>query len=283
MGVFERRSTRDAAVAARAAQAQGQTLTQEQRDAIRDWDRIYNGALPPRSEVQKEIDDYRGGYVRTFQQRVKLIRAWNFMPAYFPPFIDMWAMMLIGMGLFRLGVLQGDRPMGFYRRLALIGYGIGVPLNAMSVYGMISSNFQPPYYGLWNIPHHAGRVAVVLAHASVIVMIVKGGALRRLTDRLAAVGQTALSNYIGTSIVCVLLFYTPGLGLMGQLQRYQLYGVVVGVWMLNLAWSPWWLRRYRFGPLEWCWRSLTYWRRQPWRVRSPAGPAPLPDGVLRYP
>ena len=64
--VFERRSTRNAAVAARAAQAQGRTLTQEQRDAIRDWDRIYNASLPPREEVQKEIDDYRGGYVRTY-------------------------------------------------------------------------------------------------------------------------------------------------------------------------------------------------------------------------
>ena len=101
-------------------------------------------------------------------------------------------------------------------------------------------------------------MAVALAHAAVIVMVVKRGALRWLTDRLAAVGQTALSNYIATSVVCALLFYTPGLGLMGQLQRYQLYGVVVGIWILNLAWSPWWLRRYRFGPLEWCWRSLTY-------------------------
>jgi len=280
---FERRSTRNAAVAARAAQAQGRTLTQEQRDAIRDWDRIYNASLPPRDEVQKEIDDYRGGYVRTFQQRVKVLRAWNFLPAYFPAFIDMWAMMLIGMGLFRLGVLQGARPMGFYTRVALVGYGIGVPLNALSVYGMISSNFEPVAYGFLNVPHHAGRVAVALAHAAVIVMVVKRRALGWLTDRLAAVGQTALSNYIATSVICALLFYTPGLGLMGQLQRYQLYGVVVGIWILNLAWSPWWLRRYRFGPLEWCWRSLTYWRRQPWRVRSPAGPAPLPDGVLRYP
>jgi uncharacterized protein len=47
------------------------------------------------------------------------------------------------------------------------------------------------------------------------------------------------------------------------IQRYQLYFVVFGVWMFNLAWSEWWLRRYRFAPLEWCWRSLTYWQRQP--------------------
>jgi uncharacterized protein len=52
---------------------------------------------------------------------------------------------------------------------------------------------------------------------------------------------------------------------MGRLQRYQLYFVVFGVWIFNLAWSRVWLSRYRFGPLEWCWRSLTYWQRQPMR------------------
>jgi uncharacterized protein len=80
----------------------------------------------------------------------------------------------------------------------------------------------------------------------------------------------AFSNYIATSIICVLIFYGPGLGLMGQLQRYQLYFVAVGVWIFNIVWSRWWLRRYRFGPLEWCWRSLTYWQRQPMRMRVPA-------------
>ena len=281
--VFERRSTRNAAVAARAAQAQGRTLTREQRDAIRDWDGIYNGYLPAREEVQKEIDDYRGGYVRTFQQRLKLLRAWNFLPAVLPTIHRH-----VGDDADRDGPLQARRAAGRPPDGLLCARGAcrlrdrRTP-NALSVYGMFSSNFEVVVYAFWNVPHHAGRVAVALAHAAVIVMVVKSGALGWLTDRLAAVGQTALSNYIATSVVCALLFYTPGFGLMGQLQRYQLYGVVVGIWILNLAWSPWWLRRYRFGPLEWCWRSLTYWKRQPSRVRSPAGPAPLPDGVLRYP
>ena len=61
----------------------------------------------------------------------------------------------------------------------------------------------------------------------------------------------------------------PGLALMGQLERYQLYYVVAAIWVFNLTWSPWWLARYRFGPLEWCWRSLTYWQRQPMRRVAP--------------
>jgi uncharacterized protein len=76
----------------------------------------------------------------------------------------------------------------------------------------------------------------------------------------------ALSNYILQSLICSTLFYGFGVGLFGTLQRYQIYYVVFACWLIHLLWSPWWLRRYRFGPLEWCWRSLTYWKRQPMRV-----------------
>ena len=109
---------------------------------------------------------------------------------------------------------------------------------------------------------------MALGHASALILFVKSGSLRWLTDRLAAVGQMALSNYISNSIIYALVFYAPGLRMMGQLQRYQLYYVVLGMWILILMWSSIWLRYFRFGPLEWCWRSLTYWKRQPMRRRS---------------
>jgi uncharacterized protein len=264
------RSLRNAAVAARAVEAQGRTLSQEQQDAKKAWDEAYNTGLPSRQEMQKEVDDYRGGYVRTFWRRFAILREWNFVPAYFPSFGDIWGMMLVGMALFRLGVLQGDRPLRFYVRVAAIGYGVGIVLNGLSTYGMIASNFDIVTAWLSNAPFEFGRVAMGLGHVSVLVMLVKTRRFEWLTARLAAVGQTALSNYILTSVVCALLFYTPGLGLMGQLQRYQLYFVVAGIWAVNLAWSPAWLQRYRFGPLEWCWRSLTYWKRQPMRRREHA-------------
>ena len=123
----------------------------------------------------------------------------------------------------------------------------------------------------WNAPYQIGRVSVALGHASVLIVLVKSMRMRWLTDRLAAVGQMAFSNYISHSLIYALVFYAPGLRMMGQLQRYQLYYLVLGIWILNLAWSPIWLRYFRFGPLEWCWRSLTYWQRQPMRRRAPAG------------
>ena len=144
---------------------------------------------------------------------------------------------------------------------------IGIAVNALSTYGMITSNYDIVATMFWNTPYQIGRVAVALGHASLLILLVKGARMRWLTDRLAAVGQMAFSNYISHSIIYALVFYAPGLRMFGQLQRYQLYYVVLGIWILNLAWSPIWLRYFRFGPLEWCWRSLTYWQRQPMRRR----------------
>jgi uncharacterized protein len=264
-GGLRMRSVRDASVAARAAERQGATLTEEQREARKAWDEAYNGFRPSKETMQKEIDAYRGGYISSIKQRVPLLRKFNFIPVYMPGLADVWGMMLIGMGLVKLGVLRGHSPLRVYAWMAALGYGIGLPLNALAAWAMVSSNFDIVWSWLWNASHHIGRASVALGHAAVLIILVKQGLVPWLSARLAAVGQTAFSNYIATSIICAVIFYTPGFGLIGQLQRYQLYYVVLGVWAFNLAWSPWWLRRYRFGPLEWCWRSLTYWRRQPMR------------------
>jgi uncharacterized protein len=267
---LSRKSTRDAAMAARAVEAQGRPLTKEQQDAKKEWDEAYNALVPSKEKLQEEVDNYRRGYSGVMEQRVPAIRAFNFVPVYFRGGADIWGLMLIGIGLYKLGVLQGHRSSGFYVRMALISYGIGIPLNALSTYGMIASNFDLVTGAFWNSPYQIGRVAVALGHASALILFVKSGSLRWLTDRLAAVGQMALSNYISNSIIYALVFYAPGLRMMGQLQRYQLYYVVLGMWILILMWSSIWLRYFRFGPLEWCWRSLTYWQRQPMRRRSAA-------------
>ena len=87
----------------------------------------------------------------------------------------------------------------------------------------------------------------------------------RIASRLAAVGRTALSNYILDTVLCTTLFYGHGFGLFGKLDRVEQWGVVLAIWVVQLALAPLWLRRFHFGPLEWLWRSLTYWQRQPMR------------------
>jgi uncharacterized protein len=266
---FNKRSQREAAMAAAATEAAGRPLTDEQKEAKETWTRVKEVNAPTRQQMQEEIDGYRSGYLGALGQRATVTRKWHFVPVYFPLFFDSWALMLIGMALYRRRVLQGERPVGFYVRLAAIGYGVGIPVNALSAYLMYAWNFDFVANQFANIPMQLGRVATVLGHLSVILIALKRGWLTTLADRLAAVGQMAFSNYIAHSVICSLIFYRPGLALIGQLQRHQLYYVVFGIWIFNLLWSRWWLSRFRFGPLEWCWRSLTYWRRQPMRREQP--------------
>ena len=102
------------------------------------------------------------------------------------------------------------------------------------------------------------------------MLAVQNGWLPGLQRRLAAAGRMALSNYISQSVICTLIFYGHGFGLFEQVGRLGQLAIVVAIWVLQLLWSPWWLGRFRFGPLEWLWRSLTYMKFQPMAVRSPA-------------
>lgn len=103
-----------------------------------------------------------------------------------------------------------------------------------------------------------GRLLVALGHIGLLVWLVRRGWLRAATSRLAACGQMALSCYLATSLICSTLFYGHGFVSYAKLQRYQLLYVVFAVWALLLIVCPLWLRHFRYGPMEWVWRSLTY-------------------------
>lgn len=102
-----------------------------------------------------------------------------------------------------------------------------------------------------------------MAHVAAITLLYKAHYAQWLFRRLEAVGQMALTNYIMQSVICTLVFFGYGLNYYGELEYYQTYFVVLAVWVVQLILSPIWLRFYLFGPLEWVWRSLTYWRIQP--------------------
>jgi len=114
-----------------------------------------------------------------------------------------------------------------------------------------------------------GRITGALGTAAVLLLMVKAGIFRWLLARVAAVGQMAFSNYILTSLAMRFLFVWGPTHWYGYMEYYKLYIVVACTWVANLVFSTLWLRAFRFGPLEWCWRSLTYWKRQPMRLAAP--------------
>ena len=122
-----------------------------------------------------------------------------------------------------------------------------------------SSNFDVlasfPYFQ-WS--YHLGRLSMAMGWMSLIILVLSQAAQGRIIDRLAAVGRMALTNYLMHSLIMLFIFTGAGLGLVGELSRAGLYLLVLGVWVLQLWFSPWWLARNRFGPVEWLWRGLTY-------------------------
>jgi len=106
-------------------------------------------------------------------------------------------------------------------------------------------------------------MAGTLANVSILLLMVRSGWSRGIIGMVASVGRTAFSNYILTTIICRVLFAWGPWQLYGRLEYYQWYVIVAGVWAFNLIVSSLWLRIFAFGPLEWLWRSLTYWKRQP--------------------
>ena len=175
----------------------------------------------------------------------------------------MFGMMLVGMGLFRMGVLTLERRVGLYWAMLALGYGIGLTVNVLEARWILSHQFSAVAFAEANISYDLGRLAMTIGHLGALLLFVRSGALAWLRRAFAAVGRMAVTNYLTHSAVCGFLFI--GLGWYNQLERHQLYYVVFAIWAAQLVISPLWLSRYRFGPVEWLWRSLTYLKRQPMR------------------
>lgn len=265
---FGTRELRDKAVAADAALAKGQKLTEEQTEAQRAWKEKLKEAKPDAAQLKKSTDGFGGGYLAALKERAKIVTRWHSVPFYAPIWWDILCMMLFGMALMKAGVLAGGCSYRFYVAMTVLGLAIGIPLHVWAVRGMIAVNFDLIPTAFYWTAYEPARSAVCVAYVAVLIMIVKAGALRWITGALAAVGQMAFTNYIVQSVICSLFFYGYGLGFFARLERHQIYYLVVSIWLLQLTYSPLWLRRFRFGPLEWCWRSLTYWQRQPMRLAA---------------
>ena len=217
-----------------------------------------------KEDFEKSIKIHRGGYAGIVKERAKELIFAQTLGFILGNFWLAGGRMLIGMGLMKLDVFSGRRSRRFYIWLALLGYGIGLSLVAFDTYEVVHTNFGFRFrlHGGVFI-NLLGSVLVALGHVGALMLIYKAGRLTWLTRRLAAVGRMALTNYLTHSIVCTTLFYGYGLGAFGHVNRTGLAGIVLVIWIVQLLASPIWLEHFRFGPAEWLWRSLTYWRLQP--------------------
>jgi len=221
---------------------------------------------PDPEKVAKRIEQMRGSYATAAASVHR--RVWNAETQFFAR-QGLWeclGMMLLGMALFKSGALTLGWSSRAYWTMLIAGYGFGLSVNAWEIQYLLANNFEPAAAMVpWTLTYDLGRIPTTLGHVALAMLIVRSGMFRTVLERFAATGRMALSNYLAQSVICLILFTGLGFGWYGQLQRYQLYYVVFVIWAVELAWSPWWLARFQFGPMEWLWRSLTRWELQPLR------------------
>jgi uncharacterized protein len=253
-------------------QDSGQELSEEQTTTLEEWEAMMVFMAPPEEQVARDIKAYRGNYPGIVAHRAPMVIGMQTQAIVAFLLWRVGGLMLIGMALMKLGVLSAERSISFYRKLMLAGYGIGLPIMFFSIYFLTAHQWDHIFmFRIGMAPNYIGSVFVALGHIAAVMLIVKTGALKRLMQRFAAVGRMAFTNYLLHSIILTTVFYGYGFGLYGQVSRFWQMAFVVVVIGLQMIVSPLWLKHYRFGPAEWFWRSLTYWKWQPMRRLTELG------------
>lgn len=271
--LYQARSVRVEGEKALALEKQNKTLTVEQKEAKEKWMGYQEKRKPEniRKEVAKEKEKIGGqGYFGVFKYFLGINAMIQSIKFYGGGFFDIIGLFFLGMALYKWNIITGQRKKKFYWVMLAICYPIGLALSYYNLSTTVALKFD------WTRMldktfidfYEFRRTLVTLGHLSLIILLYKYGVFTTLYRWLARVGQMAFTNYLMQSIICTIIFYGYGFALFGKLQRYQEYYVVGAVWVFQIIFSNIWLHYYRFGPFEWLWRSLTYWKKQPMKKAS---------------
>ncbi|MCD2322629.1 DUF418 domain-containing protein [Sphingomonas sp. IC-56] len=218
---------------------------------------------PSPQAIAQELAQYRAGYADILRARFAENATMPFaMLFFFGP--ETLAYMLLGMAAFRSGLLTGAWPRHRYRVWLVRCWSVALPAYGALAGWLIVTGFALLPVAVASLALSAPlRLLMIVGWICLLQLAARSGG--RLTVRLAAAGRMAFTNYLLTSLICTTIFYGYGLGWFGQLSRWQLYPIVVGVWAVILLWSKPCLDHFRFGPFEWLWRSLVGRNLQPMR------------------
>ncbi len=233
-----------------------------------------------REALAAEDAAYRGTWWELAVWRARLNEFWHVYGVIDFNFWRCGGFMLIGMGLMRLGVFSAARSSTVYWGMVLGGYGAGLALFAPGFWPLLgralghAPDMAPEArrmlgLGAWTMRYLAAA-GIAIGHVGIVMLACRAPMLRSMLGPLAAVGRTALSNYLAQSVVAVIVFDGWAMAQWGRWRMPEIAMLVVAVWAVQLIVSPLWLRFWRFGPVEWAWRSATYAAVQPMTRHAPA-------------
>lgn len=214
---------------------------------------------PDAAQVQAEVSALGGSWTEQMAHRAPQTLTMQTFVFLFNLSWRAGGAMLLGMGLFKLGVFGARLPARTYRRMLLAGPLMGLPLILGGIWFQNTTGWvmEKGFFGGLQF-NYWGSIPLALGWVGLLMLFCQRASGSWLYGSLAATGQMAFTNYLAQTLICTTLFYGHGFGLFGTVERTGQILVVAVVWAVQLLWSPWWLKRFRFGPMEWLWRSLTY-------------------------
>jgi uncharacterized protein len=231
------------------------SLTQGPPAELAAWKDHYT---PRRVKIAAEIIQYQASWAEQMRYRVPMaweIHTWSFVTRLF---WEMTGLMLIGMALFKLGVLSAARSRTFYRILGGFGFAGGILLISLGLWRSLVTKWDVLDYVLVSQELRSwGNVLVALGWMALVMLLCQRG---WQFAPVAAVGRMALTNYLLQTVICTTIFYGHGLGLFGQVERTGQFAIVVAIWAFQLLASSAWLGYFTLGPVEWLVRWVVFGR-----------------------
>lgn len=214
---------------------------------------------PSAEQIASQTQAMRGSYLEQMPLRVEDAIQIQTLVFIFEMFWRASAMMLLGMILYRKGILSAEKSTAYYIKMMWIGFVPGLILSGVGLSHVYASEWNAAYVMTIGANYKfVSGLFMSLGYIGLVIWCYKKGIFKKFQTRLRATGRMAFTNYIGMSVICTLIFNGHGLGIFGTLDRLQQFLIVISVWILILIISPLVLKNYRFGPLEWSWRKLTY-------------------------
>jgi len=228
-------------------------------------DAIAGQWLPAEAALRQQVATYRGGWLDQMSHRVGSSFQRQTTGFVGQSFWRIGGVMLLGMALYRWGVLTDERSTAFYRRLVAGGV-VGVGIVVAGVAYVEANDWSADAALFWRQFNYVGSLLVAGGYVGAVTLFVRRRGEGIVTRALAAVGRTAFTNYLLQTVIATTVFYGHGLGLFGSVTRVEQYAIVAAIWAVQVPLSVLWLRYFRFGPVEWAWRTLTYGEAQPMRL-----------------
>lgn len=225
----------------------------------------------PEVEIRRQVAEYAPVYASGTYREVTRVRTQEFvhslafLPFFFPSVLSMF---LLGAWFVRSGTVTDPAAhAGLFRHLMQVGLGAGIPLALLASHLVGDGN---PFTGGWrgfggSMLMFVANLALCLGYIGALVMLWLSPSTRRWVSVFAPAGRMALTHYLMHAAVLSTLFYGYGFGWWGTVPRAHQAVLALVLYAAQLALSVWWLSRYRYGPMEWLWRSATYGRLQPMR------------------